>query len=95
MDWDRNSAVLWLAEDAEVPTASQFQHDVGAVKWNHAIEALRDIYRRQQEPVPPVRKPWMLWNDGTIFSPGQISAVRPIFDDEVTARGGALAKELP
>ena len=88
MDWYRRGAVLWLAEDEPQPTADRFEHDVGSVKWDHAIEALDEVYRRQQEPIPPTTQPWMLWNDGTVFSPGQISAIRPIFDEEFSARRG-------
>jgi hypothetical protein len=92
MDWDRRSAVLWLPAGAGYPTESEFEHNVGSIKWNHAIEALQDIYKRQAEPAPPITKPWMMWNDGTIFSPGQIQAVRSIFDDEVAERGGAIPR---
>ena len=88
MDWDRKGAVLWLEADEAQPTADRFEHDIASVKWNHAIEALDEVYRRQQEPVPPRTQPWMLWNDGTVFSPGQISAIRSIFDEEVSARRG-------
>ena len=94
MDWDRKSVVLWLPEGAGDPGEEQFRHDPGSVKWDHAIEALNEIYSRQDEPIPPQTQPWILWNDGTIFSPGQIAAVRSIFDTEVAERGGPLPRSI-
>ncbi|UVC12245.1 hypothetical protein IHQ71_28845 (plasmid) [Rhizobium sp. TH2] len=68
---------------------------MASVKYTHAIEALREIYARLQEPNPPATEPWMLWNDGTIFSPGQIIAVKDLFDQEIKGRGGPLGKPMP
>jgi hypothetical protein len=90
MDWDRRSAVLWLAPDAGYPTDDEFDRGIGSIKYEHAIEALRDIYVRQAQPVPPTTKPWMRWNDGTIFTPGQIEAVHEAFSEEVAVRGAPV-----
>ena len=94
MDWDRKSSVLWLPADAGYPTAGDFVTNIAAIKYDHAIEALRDVYARHEEPVPPSEKPWILWNDGTIFTPGQVEAVRSVYDDEVSERGGPIARQL-
>lgn len=94
MDWDRQGSVLWLSADAGYPTADDFATNIAAIKYDHAIEALRDVYARHDEPVPPTERPWMHWNDGTIFTPGQIEAVRVVFDEEVRERGGPIARQL-
>jgi len=93
MDWDRRSIILWLDKDAGYPTADEFEHDPRAIAWDYAIEALSSIYARQDEPIPPQSRPWMLWNDGTIFTPGQIGAVRAAYEFEVEARGGAFGRK--
>jgi hypothetical protein len=95
MDWDRRGTVLWLEPYSEQPNAARFDTDVAAVKYAHAIEALREVYSRLQEPNPPTTEPWMLWSDGTIFSPGQIIAVKDMFDAESEARGGPLGRPMP
>jgi hypothetical protein len=95
MDWDRRGTVLWLEPYVEQPDAKQFETDLASVKYAHAIEALREIYSRLQEPNPPSTEPWMLWNDGTIFSPGQIIAIKDLFDQESKDRGGPLARPIP
>ena len=95
MDWDRRSSVLWLEPYSEQPEASRFVTDMASVKYPHAIEALREVYARLQEPNPPATEPWMLWNDGTIFSPGQIIAVKDLFDQESNVRGGPLGRPRP
>lgn len=92
MDWDRKTAVMWLADDMEVPPAREFGAHQDAVQWDYAIEALDEIYERLERPRQLTESPWMLWHDGTLFSPGQINAVRGLFQMEVVERNGALGK---
>lgn len=94
MDWDRKSSVLWLSADAGNPTDDDFATSIRAIKYDHAIEALRDVYARQEDPSPPTEKPWVRWNDGTIFTPGQVEAVRSAYDDVVAERGGSIPQQL-
>lgn len=94
MDWDRTGSVLWLPADAGYPTDDDFATNIRAIKYDHAIEALRDVYARHADPAPPVDKAWVRWNDGTIFTPGQVEAVRGVYDEVVAERGGPVPQKL-
>lgn len=95
MDWDKESKLLWLSEDASSPTAEQFETNPGTVRWHHAIEALANVYGRYEDPVPPDGVPWLKWADGTVSTPAEISAMRLLFNDEVAARGHAKGRRGP
>jgi hypothetical protein len=41
---------------SEQPDAKQFETGMALVKYAHAIEALREIYSRLQEPNPPATR---------------------------------------